>query len=449
MSAVSRVLLAAGALALVAADCPNGCSGHGLCASNDQCACDPTYSGADCSLRTCPFHYAFVDTPRGDLNHNGMLDAGVSGYTSVSWSRISEYELFPTNPNVYDASVGEAHFYAECSGQGTCDRTSGLCKCNAGYTGSACQRTACPSDCSGNGVCRTIREIATGAMNKLEVRSEGGNKWFSGVRTPFDYNRWDGNKMQACVCDPGFTGIDCSERLCPRGDDPMTMGSRWCGGATTCQWERQSFTLTSNGATTYRFAYTDSLNFTHYAYATVDVSAAPNGYVAPAAQAQSLPGPTTVAGQIMNALRAVPGGRLQRVEVYPQSDSSTGAVTARTFVVTFVGLPGAQTPLSITATSGAGSLDVNPDSSTGAAAVVRIAVGNYEAIECSSRGQCDRTAGVCNCFTGYYGASCEFQNALANGAGAGPSVSTSGSAGSAAGGVSASSVFGAPALGVQ
>jgi hypothetical protein len=52
---------------------------------------------------------------------------------------------------------------AECSGAGLCDYTTGECECFDGYWGSACQRTSCPNDCSGNGLCMTI-----GALARLE-----------------------------------------------------------------------------------------------------------------------------------------------------------------------------------------------------------------------------------------------------------------------------------------
>merc|ERR1712054_424355 len=38
------------------------------------------------------------------------------------------------------------------------------------------------------------------------------------------YDLWDSSKNMACHCDPRWTGYDCSERKCPLGDDPLTVG---------------------------------------------------------------------------------------------------------------------------------------------------------------------------------------------------------------------------------
>jgi hypothetical protein len=34
---------------------------------------------------------------------------------------------------------------------------------------------------------------------------------------------WDEKAIQACICDGGFFGPDCSQRICPYGDDPATL----------------------------------------------------------------------------------------------------------------------------------------------------------------------------------------------------------------------------------
>lgn len=270
-------------------------------------------------------------------------------------------------------------------------------------------------------MCRTLREIAAGSLNKFEYQSVGGHKYFSGVRSSFDYRRWDADKHQSCVCDPGFTGPDCSQRLCPRGDDPLTNGARWCGGAA-CTWEVQSFTVSDTGNATYRIGYTDAFNGTAFTYVTVDTSSGNNGYVAPASQSSFLPGPLTIAGQIMNALRSLPGGALQRVEVFPRGDpaATPGSDATRTFAITFVGVSGNVAPLSVVPVTASASVWYNPDSPLynavtpveASRVVVEVANGNYEAFECSGRGLCDRTAGLCKCFPGYTGESCTIQDAL-------------------------------------
>jgi hypothetical protein len=39
------------------------------------------------------------------------------------------------------------------------------------------------------------------------------------------YDSWESKRLQVCVCDGGYSGVDCSERLCPFGDDPETICS--------------------------------------------------------------------------------------------------------------------------------------------------------------------------------------------------------------------------------
>jgi hypothetical protein len=64
-----------------------------------------------------------------------------------------------------------------------------LCECNPGFEGEACDRIACPNACSGHGLCRYIRELST-----------------------YDAYNWDAEKIQGCLCDAGFEGIDCAQR---------------------------------------------------------------------------------------------------------------------------------------------------------------------------------------------------------------------------------------------
>ncbi|CAE7866722.1 TNC, partial [Symbiodinium sp. KB8] len=218
------------------AECPNGCSGHGV---SDAAVCaalvPPAFpfplkrvytrqhrpGGSVRKLhacrapqRVCPYGLSFVDTPLGDLNHDGELKAATSVLTQASNANLKELWQ--------GTEAQEAHFYAECSNKGFCDRALGQCACFDGYTGSACQRTTCPNDCSGHGQCYTLREIAAGP--NVEKTHDGsavgrnfriedyqyGTYMTSGVSEAFDYNLWDADKNQACVCDAGYFGPDCA-----------------------------------------------------------------------------------------------------------------------------------------------------------------------------------------------------------------------------------------------
>lgn len=224
----------------------------------------------------------------------------------------------------------------------------------------------------------------------------------TGVRESFDYSLWDADKHQMCICDPGFEGIDCSLRTCQRGDDPLTPHTkRWCGGEV-CSPEVQAFTLPDQSDTSYKFSFTDLRNNTMVAYSTLHVAApVACGEISPANLETHIAGPTTTAGMMMNALRSIPGGLLQFVEVRCTGTASPPA-SGKNFEITFNGLSGDQYMLDIVNVATEESIEVTE--------VVR---GNIEDIECSGRGLCDSDNGLCQCFNGYYGVACEFQNALA------------------------------------
>ena len=159
----------------------NACSGHGDCSSADnRCKCwkaDPRtntfWIGGDCSLRECPRGPAWVDVAIG---------------------------------------VDNAHNVAECSNKGNCDYTTGHCTCELNFEGVSCNRMTCELDCNGHGACRSMKFHS-------EAQTPANGKTF------YSYtNVWDADMIYGCACDEGYTGHDCSIRLCPTGDDPMTSG---------------------------------------------------------------------------------------------------------------------------------------------------------------------------------------------------------------------------------
>lgn len=41
-----------------------------------------------------------------------------------------------------------------------------------------------------------------------------------------EYGLWDQSSSMGCKCDPGYTGHDCGERICPYGIDPLWIDDR-------------------------------------------------------------------------------------------------------------------------------------------------------------------------------------------------------------------------------
>jgi len=167
---------------LVAARCPNDCSGKGSCGNHDLCVCYPGYQALDCSERVCLF--------------------------GRSWGDIAD-------------GNDQAHDYSECSSNGLCDRKTGECTCNDGFTGDACRYAACPNDCSGHGTCEYISELAVDGS--IQYGSVSDRK----------YDLWDAQKSRACKCDAYWSGADCSSRMCPKGNDPLTTMTKDTIGGNT------------------------------------------------------------------------------------------------------------------------------------------------------------------------------------------------------------------------
>jgi len=187
----------------------------------DMCSCYANYQGNDCSERTCYFGLAHVDTPKGDLNSDGVvsgpLTTVITGSETYPWGTQEQY------PN---ADENEGHFYMECSNKGICDRKSGECECFDGYEGTACVRASCPNDCSGHGTCESIRELAelkTYDSNAAHTATTlpAAEHGTEGIEESYDYGLWDADKTMGCRCDPGFYGADCSQKKCKYGVDPL------------------------------------------------------------------------------------------------------------------------------------------------------------------------------------------------------------------------------------
>ncbi|CAN0300258.1 unnamed protein product, partial [Scytosiphon promiscuus] len=107
-----------------------------------------------------------------------------------------------------------AHSEVECSNAGICDRDTGICSCFAPFTGAS---SRCPGDCSGHGTCMTIADMSRFYGPDYIQPGAGGD----GIGPA--YGNWDAQSTTACYCDQGHFGADCSSRMCPKADDPVTV----------------------------------------------------------------------------------------------------------------------------------------------------------------------------------------------------------------------------------
>lgn len=305
------------------------CSGHGRCSGHPQyvCTCEAGWIGGDCGERTCPAGKAWFDL----------------------------------------ASAADlAHSAAECSNRGNCDRTTGQCRCQEGFSGEACSKLQCPgtdaiagTTCSGHGFCYTMAGMAQEATT-------------NGVHTPFTYGRdrnsgdtWDHDSNQGCICNDGFHGYDCSLRSCPVGDDPTTTGQYDEVQTLDCAHV--------GGAPTFKLRFR-----------------------------RQTTGPISFAATAMDVAAALEGlSTIGKISVtftvgHSQACSSTGTNTMTFSFSTENGdVPSIEVVRNMGYTQGT-DLNFSP-----VAAATESTKGTTETDVCSGRGLCNHITGNCECFIGF------------------------------------------------
>lgn len=182
--------------------CPNKCSGHGSCGSSDKCTCEPGFTNPDCSGRQCAFGLSWIPASKSDSNTVPMGGMGglheysecsskgtcdratgvcncVAGYTGKGCRRQS--------------CPGETE---ECSGHGLCQyadanseysasggnqftsekwdgRKTRLCKCDRGWEGIDCNSRICPKGDDPLTACENSDH--GNQIQKITVRSKESN----------------------------------------------------------------------------------------------------------------------------------------------------------------------------------------------------------------------------------------------------------------------------------
>lgn len=344
--------------------------------------CEPGFTGSDCSLLKCPYSPSFTTSEHASLD---WLYTPSNAQPSTTSTYNADLE---TSVVTQDSTFDNQHVYRECGGRGLCDRSTGECKCFAGFTGEGCRRTTCPNDCSGHGVCLTdntafFRSGTDGNSNSWgDVIPDA--EQVAGADT-FGAN-WQRSKFQQCMCDRGYEGYDCSLRRCPRGDDPETS----CDDELGADIQQFACSQDTVGVAYFNLAFQDQMGG-HYH--TRSIKYDPNA------------GDEANAESVQDALEALPNFAIPSVEVdFDGADFDVTFVDATT--------TGQQSLLELSTSNDCESgqqpkLGANNDFTCNITRNVLTVEDYKEQVECSNRGTCDRDSGICTCFSGYYGLACD------------------------------------------
>lgn len=328
---------------------------------------------------------------------------------------------------------GEFHKYSECAGKGICDRSTGECQCFEGFSGKGCQRMNCPGNCNGHGTCEYIEELGVGsAPGNYWGSSKAGQELRTESKTFEDLaeHLWDHHKSMACLCDPGYTDVDCSRRMCPKSNDIM---DECLANDAVPRNQIQNITLYGAGLTgngtgstlnefynrTFALTFKSTLNET---FTTIPIMISEKSSVSRTADA--LESATEL------ALKSLPNKVITNVNVdvilaYERREYTPYNDTGIAFLNMNVEFSGSSTlgpqnllmietaPCSAGCTPQITGLDLMSTAPDGVLSFVTEKVSSdFDNYECGRRGKCDYESGLCACFAGFTGQACSIQTAL-------------------------------------
>jgi hypothetical protein len=249
--------------------CNLRCSDHGVCLvvnsshGFDQhvCKCDQGYDGKECEKQVCPGtpkpcnapngycqrtimqntpHWKAPALPKLFLEHGMLTKDELSRYKGTT----RNYTLNSGTFENVKSAVEKALDIVKRAEWDAAHEKAWKCVCKGLWSGDACERKKCPSDCMDHGHCTNKGEC---------VCSEGWRGTMcSEAVCPNDCSGNGDCVNGTCVCNAGFTGQDCAIlNQCPKGcsgHGRCTMGECQCDPAYTgddCSWAASCYNFCS------------------------------------------------------------------------------------------------------------------------------------------------------------------------------------------------------------
>lgn len=251
-----------------------------------------------------------------------------------------------------------------------------------------------------NTVSFTAYEVT--AASQYEVACVSGN-FFNQDPHSFTYYGWDNMKLRHCVCDPGYADADCSKRTCPHGTDIMDHRENMYAPTL---YQIQQIVMTPAGSATSLNGQTFALTFKSKQGETF--TTIPIVY------------DTTVAGvkdfveDVEQSLKALPNHVIGSGVTVGGTVDGLGGI-ALNFTFWGDNVQGQQELLVVKdivcgdgCTPKLTGLEIDPT----AQYIFERQPADFNSFECGRRGKCDYNSGVCVCFSGYSGESCNTITAL-------------------------------------